>query len=180
MLIQNLQPVKTQLEIIENKIDQLLLSPSPGLNFIPLTLSPTYSTSSNINPGNLHLITDGDESTSCDQFEAGGSAWIYADLLMNPGVSIPNYNLISGKFGYATNYPPNRPGIQIAVNNGGVFLPIWGGFGDIISTGNPENNIQTFSVICPNSWSQLRIRIWDLGAYGTRCKVYSLKIFEVN
>lgn len=183
-LIQNLQPVKDKLEVLDDKLDLLLSAFSPQFIFTELNLNATVTTNTSngwvVTPTNLSNIFDDDLLTSTNQFEVTGSGYPWGEILVNPLIAIPEFTKLDFRIGIATNNPPNRPAVQVEIFSSGDWTTVWAFFGRTLSNTNADDFIKNISVITPYVWTQLKIRIWDLGYYGTRCKIYNLKVYSVS
>ncbi|OKH38353.1 hypothetical protein NIES2119_09965 [[Phormidium ambiguum] IAM M-71] len=184
MLIQNLKPIKDKLEIVEEKIDQLLSSANPtGLTFTPLTLQPTYeSNSSNgwhIAPQNLQALYDSDSSSASNLFEVvGGVAWANGEIILLPGVAIPQFTRINFKVGLR-NSNNNRCMFELAAFNVSFssYVNLWSYFGTLSNT---QDLIANIDVIIPYVWDRLRFKMWDTTSWAPQARFYDLKVWEVS
>lgn len=183
MLIQNLKPIKDQLENIDAKIDQLLNSASPtGLTFTPLTLQPTYQTYAsngwNTAPINLQSLYDNDDATASNLFESNGAVLQYGEVILFPGVPIPNLSKIYFKVGIR-NSSGLRGYWELAAFNVQLmsYVTVWAYLGAASNTSDLVINIQ---VLIPFNWDKIRWRQYDIGEWYPRARFYDLKVFEVS
>lgn len=183
MLIQNLKPIKNKLEIVEEKIDQLLNSANPtGVTFTPLTLQPTYQLGSSngwmIEPQNLNTLYDNDQSSASNLFQVGGGSWVYGEVILLPGISIPNYSRVQMKLGIR-NSNNTRSLFELAAFNVAVnaYINFWS---SIENTSATQDVIVNVDIILPYIWDKVRFRLWDVGQYFAQARFYDLKVWEVS
>lgn len=173
----------SKLTTIENKIDQLINNQSVnGLNFTLLTLNPTYQTyASNgwaIAPSNLQALYDNDASSASNLFQPNGAAWQYGEVVMMPGVSIPNFTRINFKVGLR-NTSGTRGLFELSAFNVVLssYVTIWS-YSENVS--NSQDIIANIDAIVPFSWDKLRWRLTDIGSYLPQSRFYDLKVWEVS
>lgn len=179
----DLSGINARLSTIENKIDSLQLSQA-GLVFTPLALNPSYQPNSKIGwvvaPTSLQNITDGDVNSSTNQFEISGTANIWGEIVINPGITIPSYTRINLKVGIATNSSGQFPAAQLEAFIANKWVGLWGFFGTSVTNTDASQLIQDIESFASAPWTALRFRIWDLGFYGSRARIYDLKVFAVS
>ena len=176
-----------QLISIESKIGQLIANSndSSELIYSQLILNPTYTLSTtpghnwSVSPSNLSNMFDGDTSTSTNTFEIGGANGVYGEIQINPGISIPQLNRITMTAYMKSNNNNQFPFAELAVNTSGGWVNVWASIcgtpmSDILET---TISINAFSLV---SWNALRIRVWDLGRYGTKMRISDIKIWRVS
>lgn len=171
-----------RLASIESKIDQLLAVENPsGLNFNLIALNPTYQTyASNgwqTEPQNLQALYDADISSASNLFSVGGSPWIYGEVIMFPGVPIPQYTKIELKVGIR-NSAGQRSLFELAFFNVNLssYINVWSYADNASST---QDLIANINCIIPFSWDKMRWRISDVGSWFPQSRFYDLKVWEI-
>lgn len=184
MLVQNLQPVKDKLEIIDSKLDELLSNQSSnGLTFTALTLAPTYQINSShgwaTEPANLQALYDADESSASNLFGIRFDvAWSWGEVIMLPNITIPNYTRITFKVGIR-NSGGNVSLFELAVFSASLmsYVNIWSYYGAASSS---QDLIVNIDVIVPYLWDKLRFKITHARDFAPQSRFYDLKVWEVT
>lgn len=179
----------TDLSVILTKLDNinslLISSTSADLIFTPINISNAAITINSNNgwvtaPTNLQNIVDANEETSTNQFEVGGSNSHWGEVVITTAIT-PQITRINFKVGIASNNPPNRPAATLEINKGGTeWVGIWSFFGRNVTWSNANDFKITIDVIVPYTWTDLKLKIFDLGNYGTRAIIYDLKVYAVS
>ncbi len=168
---------------IEAKIDQIINTQIVGgLTFTPLTLNPTYALNADQGwetaPTNVSAIADGYTNTSTNLFSVTGSAFRWGEIQINPGITIPNFTRLAIRLGMQN--PVNlRSGGEIAVLDAsvGTWTNIWA---TLEVFNNSADTIFDIDRIIPFVWDRLRFRIWDIGQFAGRMRIYDLKVWRVD
>lgn len=186
MLVQNLQPVKDKLEIIDSKLDELLSTPSTsGLTFAPLTLQPTYQSNSSdgwasgMEPQNLQAIYDAQESTASNLFGIRFDvAWSWGEIIMSPGISIPAFTRINFKVGIR-NSGNSISLYELAAFNVSAFsyINIWSYWGAASAT---QDLIVNVDASVPYIWDKLRFKLTHAYAHAPQARIYDLKVWQIT
>lgn len=179
----DLSQVTTKLTAIENKLD-LIQSSQPGLVFTPLSLNAaTFTTASSdgwsVAPTNLPAITDGDSNTSTNLFEIYGSPYRWGDVIILPGITIPQYTRIEAKIGLQNSQNQQRIGAELAASKAsdGTWSTTWYNYQP---QSNVSDSISNIDIIIPFVWDKLKFRIMDVGFYAGRMRIYDLKVYAVS
>lgn len=174
---------ESRLISIESKIDILLTSNSAGgISFSLIDIQPSFS----LNPASgwanmpsaLANISDSNISTSTNIFEVGGASNVFGEIVIIPGIDIPQYTRIQASLAFSSNNS-GRPLLELAAANlsSGTYLNIWSYFPRIsMNTSEVAANID---VIVPYAWASLKFTIWDIGQFGCRCRINDLKVWQV-
>lgn len=187
LIVDNAQDTQTSLTALNAKIEELKSlvlqqnqQPIGGLTFTPLTLQPTYSQSTNWSgerPANLGAITDGDSNSSTNGFWIGGIFYQRVELILSPGITIPQYTRINLRIGLLIN-GGSRGYFEFSTENlSGAQSPIWAKTGIYSNTTETIVNIDR---IIPYQWNKLIFALEDVGAGEPKMKIYDLKVWEVS
>lgn len=175
----------TKLDQINGKCDQILanLGNANGVTFTQLNLAPTYqnntSSSWNAVPSSTSNITDSDTNTSTNLFGINGAPFVWGELIISPGITIPSATRINV-----------RVGLQALANNLNVLFELaaydtsLAAYRNLWSVmGNFSNTTDTIIDIVAGAfftWDKLRFRQWDIGQTAPRSRIYDLKVFSVS
>lgn len=188
LIINSAQDNQTAIAALNTEIEELKTlvqnqQPATALTFTPLNLQPTYQSNSShgwaVAPQNLQALYDADSSTASNLFEvAGGVAWANGEIILFPGVSIPQFTRINFKVGIRNNNN-NRCMFELAAFNVGFssYINLWSYFGNLSNT---QDLIANIDVIIPYVWDKLRFKMWDTTSWAPQARFYDLKVWEVS
>lgn len=174
----------TQLDLINFKLDLLLSNSGSNENlaFNLLTLSPTYQTYASsgwaTSPQSLQALYDNDLATASNLFQINGAAWGWGDIILSPGISIPQFTRINFKVGLQ-NSAGSASLFELATFNVALssYVNCWSYYGNVSSSQDLIVNIDTS---INHQWDKLRFKMWDTGQYSPRARFYDLKVWSVG
>lgn len=188
LIVGSAQDTQTSIAALNTEIEELKTlvqnqQPATALTFTPLNLQPTYQSNSShgwaVAPQNLQALYDADSSTASNLFEvAGGVAWANGEIILFPGVAIPQFTRINFKVGIRNNNN-NRCMFELAAFNVGFssYINLWSYFGNLSNT---QDLIANIDVIIPYVWDKLRFKMWDTTSWAPQARFYDLKVWEVS
>jgi hypothetical protein len=179
--------INAQTTLLTNQLDtieSILDNQTPtGLSFNLLSLNPAYEVYSshgwNTAPQNLQALYDADTSSASNLFGIPWDvAWCYGEIVMLPGISIPNITRINFKVGIR-NSNNNISLFELAAFNVSSFsyINIWSYFG---SASASQDSIVNIDIIVPFAWDKLKFKMTHAYAFAPQARFYDLKVWSVS